>query len=146
MKRFKILWVLLLLVGGYSCNGDDDGDHVTLRERLRTTAQTDPWIITKFIESTEEKTFDFDGFEFTFHNNGSVTTTDGVNNYTGSWSISTTGEDVLEDMRFNISFTSPEEFTELNDDWHILSLDQTKIELTANVAENDPDFLTFERP
>ncbi|AKA33900.1 hypothetical protein VC82_213 [Flagellimonas lutaonensis] len=52
----------------------------------------------------------------------------------------TTGE-----IDFNIFFASPENFSELSDDWNIVSYSATKIELIDESSDGEIDLLTFEK-
>ena len=55
-------------------------------------------------------------------------------------------DDDYGDVDFNIVFSTPADFEELTEDWHIISISNTKIELThVSGGNGGTDFLTFER-
>ncbi|MFN7419673.1 MAG: hypothetical protein ACK5RV_02185, partial [Flavobacterium sp.] len=68
--------------------------------------------------------------------------------YTGVWSVtdSNSNDDSMDDLDFNIAFTTPANFLELTDDWDIQSRTDTKIELIDISGGNGgTDYLTFEK-
>jgi hypothetical protein len=102
------------------------------------------------IDSGEDETMDFAGYTFTFSENGTPTAVRENNTQTGRWSVINDRDrnDRKDDIEFNISFAVPEsnEFDDLNDDWDIISISNTIIELIDRGDANEPsDFLTFER-
>lgn len=69
---------------------------------------------------------------------------------TGSWSITQDddwGDDDdgnhSDEIDFNIFFASPPNFEELSDDWEIVSISSSKIELKDDLDDNDDDRLIF---
>lgn len=144
---FAITAVLILMASLYACSSDQI-------ERLQTDIQNDvergTWRITKFIDSGVDELSDFAGYSFTFNEDGSVTATLDNNTHTGTWSvtrdISDDSDDDLNDLDFNLSFTAPEFFQELTDDWDIISQSNTRIELLdVSGGNGDVDYLTFEK-
>ena len=73
----------------------------------------------------------------------------------GSWSITDDDDDSSDDdsdgdssndIDFNIVFNAPDDFTELSDDWDIISKSDSKIELIDISGGNGgTDLLTFEK-
>jgi hypothetical protein len=55
-------------------------------------------------------------------------------------------DDSLDDLDFTISFASPDNFTELSEDWKVLSRTDSKIELKhVSGGNGGTDLLTFEK-
>lgn len=135
---------LILLAGLFiatSCGKDDE----KIRTQIENNITVGTWRITNFDDSNVDKTDNFTGFNFTFGENGSLTATNGVLTYAGTWSITDGDEDddILDDLDFNIIFTQVNEFGELSDDWDIFAQSNTKLELTEAGGITDTDLLTF---
>jgi hypothetical protein len=135
---------LILLAGLFiatSCGKDDE----EIRTQIENNITQGTWRITNFDDSNVDKTDNFTGFNFTFGDNGTLTATNGVLTYTGTWSITDGDEndDILDDLDFNISFAQVNEFGDLNDDWDIFAQSATKLELTEAGGISDTDLLTF---
>lgn len=106
------------------------------------------WHITKYIDSGNDETNHFAGYNFTFGANNLLTATNGTNTYVGTWNItdSNNNDDNHGDLDFNIFFASPPDFEELSDDWHFISQTSTKIELIDVSGGNvGTDYLSFEK-
>jgi len=144
----KFYLVLLVLASAlYSCNEDDPGLELQTVQQVESSMKSGNWRITKFIDSEKDETHHFNGYTFIFDNNGIVTSTNGVNTFEGTWSItdSNSSDDSPDDMDFNIHFNLTNDFEDLNDDWDFISSSGTKIELIdVSGGNGDTDYLTFE--
>ncbi len=150
--KISILKTVLLLVVVFtisSCSSDDDNSTSnTLQDIIEETIQAGNWRVTKFIDSGDDETSNFSGYTFTFNSDSTLLATNGTNTHNGTWSItdSNSGDDSLDDLHFNIFFTTPDDFEELTDDWDVLSRTNSKIELIDISGGNGgTDFLTFEK-
>jgi len=135
-----------------SCSNDDDDNSNsstdTNQTNIENTVQAGTWRVTKFIDSGEDETSNFNGYSFTFNDNNTLVATNGTNSYDGSWSItdSNSNDDSIDDLDFNISFATPSDFEELTEDWDIISSTDTKIELIhVSGGNGGTDYLTFEK-
>ena len=156
--------VLLLSISLMSamCSSDDDGSQSNNSAEIaqvENTAEAGTWRVTNFVDSGQDETNDFSGYEFTFASNGTLTATNGTTSYTGSWFISDDdssdddssdddGSSSNDDIEFNIFFNVPDsnDFEDLNDDWDIVSYSDNTINLIDISGGNgDTDVLTFER-
>jgi hypothetical protein len=148
MKRLLICIFSIAII---AC--DNDEDKKTTQNKLtevKNTAVTGQWRVTYFFDTDHEETNNFTGFTFVFAENGTVTATNNSISYNGSWSVTDSGStddnNDLEDLDFNLSFTNPPDFEELSDDWEIISLSGTKIELRdVSGGNGGTDLLTFEK-
>ena len=145
------LWIFLFVLsfGMISCsdNGDGDPDLPSL-EQIEDIMISGNWRITKFIDSGKDETNHFSGYDFIFNGNGVLETSNGTNNYSGTWSIldSNSSDDSPDDLDFNILFNLTNDFEDLNDDWDVLSVTSSKIELMdVSGGNGGTDFLTFEK-
>ncbi|SFU74369.1 hypothetical protein SAMN05216480_11835 [Pustulibacterium marinum] len=132
-----------------SCENDDDDTPLDIDTTPASTAlMSGTWRITNFEEDGVNKTINFEGYNFTF-NEGNMVAVDGNNQvYEGSWSVVADDDyDTPPDTNIdlNIYFSSPVSFRDLNDDWDILSITDTTIEV-GDIEDDEPsDYLTFEK-
>lgn len=98
-----------------------------------------------------DNTASFNGYIFEFDTNNLLTVTNGSDNFAGTWSV--TGEDdnddsksEFDDIDFNLQFINPPLFVELTEDWEVINLTDSRIELRHSSGGNGRiDLLTFER-
>lgn len=152
MKKLKILLLLYLvfLVNVASmCSNDDDNSSSSVNQTtVVNTVSSGTWRITLYNDSGTIKTNQFTGYNFTFGPSNVLTATNGTLTHTGIWSVtdSNSNDDSMDDLDFNIAFTTPANFLELTDDWDIQSRTDTKIELIDISGGNGgTDYLTFEK-
>jgi|TARA_R100001460_G_scaffold106608_1_gene154268 hypothetical protein len=149
----KIILAFFIYTGlAMSCDKDDDNTQQleTTVQQTQNTAQSGSWKITYFFDSDQNETNHFNGFTFTFNENGSLVGVNGSTTITGTWSVtdsnSSDDDGGSSDVDFNIFFASPPDFEELSDDWDIISVTNSKIELTdVSGGNGGTDFLTFEK-
>ena len=149
----KIILAFFIYTGlAMSCDKDDDNTQQleTTAQQTQNTAQSGSWKITYFFDSDQNDTNHFNGFTFTFNENGSLVGVNGSTTITGTWSVtdsnSSDDDGGSSDVDFNIFFASPPDFEELSDDWDIISVTNSKIELTdVSGGNGGTDFLTFEK-
>lgn len=161
MKKVFNLGLLLMLsfslMSSMCSNDDDDGgipNNNSLEiAQIQNTAESGTWRITNFVDSGQNETSDFTGYNFSFNADGSLVASNGSNTMTGTWSVtddSNSNDDSSsdDDIDFNIFFPVPDSnnFEDLNDDWDIVSTSSNTIELIDISGGNGgTDFLTFER-
>lgn len=161
MKRIKlILLTITLPLLFIHCSNDDDSnetnDDSMMQEaqNLMAIAMDGTWIISNFIDSGENETNDFQGYQFTFASNGVLTASNGTNTLTGTWSVTTSSSDSNDDdgsssdndIDFNIFFQVSEDndFEDLNDDWDITSSSSSEISLfDISGGDGSTDVLVF---
>lgn len=151
MRKINLLAACLLLAGITACSDDDtklsvNGNATAVANNLKSGT----WRITSFVEEENDETSNFDGYDFTFGTNGVITATNGTNTYTGTWSVydddSSDDDGFDSDIDVAINFTAPDEFTDLTDDWDILSRTGTEIKLIdVSGGDGGTDFLTFQK-
>ena len=148
-----IILVLSLSLMSAMCSSEDDGisDKNSVQiEEVENTAITGTWRVTNYVDSGQNETSDFNGYDFTFSSNGSVTATNGTTTYNGTWSVTSdvSDDDDDSDVDFNLFFSVPDtdNFDDLNDDWDIVSYSDAIINLIdVSGGNGDTDVLTFER-
>lgn len=134
MKTLKLIPILLctfLLTIVSGCSSSDDNSSANPTPVINT-ATSGTWKVTSFIDSGNDETNHFTGYNFTFGTSNALTATNGTNNYTGFWSVTSDDSDddnPSGDLDFNISFATPANFAELTEDWDIVSYSSTTISL-----------------
>lgn len=151
MNKLLLLASTLFLLTWVSCSNDEITPVFTPDE-IENTVEDGTWIVTTFIDSGDDETHYFTGYNFNFEPGGILTASNGSNSYTGTWEVTTddsdddSNDDSDDDLHFNIHFNLSNNFEELNDDWHFISRSDTKIELIDISGGNGGvDYLTFER-
>ena len=106
---------------------------------------TGNWFVTLFEDDGDDVTTDYNGYEFTFFIDGSVTAVSTAETVNGFWSIEDKGSSL--DLVLNFDSTgSSDSFEDINDDWDVLESSQIIIRLSdESGGGNGTDLLTFER-
>lgn len=146
--------IFAFIVGGLffatSCSSDDDSNPSTTNPTatdVTNTVTSGTWRITSYLDSGQDETADFAGYNFTFGTNNVLTATNGTNNYSGIWSV-TNDDDSANDLDFDILFSAPAptSFQDLSDDWDIVERTATKLRVRdVSGGNGDTDYLTFEK-
>jgi hypothetical protein len=133
-----------------SCSSDDAViDNSVKIEQIMDVAESGTWRVTSFIDSGDDETSNFSGYNFTFNNDGTLTATNGSNTYNGIWSVTEDNDSSDDssngnDIDFNISFAAPSNFEELSEDWDIVSSNNSKIDLRhVSGGNGGTDTLSF---
>lgn len=141
--KITILIMLSFALMSSACSSDDDGSNNMSSSEIINTAQSGTWRITSFIDSGEDETNHFIGYNFTFGDNNVLTATNNSNSQTGTWSV--TGSSSPD---FNIFFPVPESnpFEDLNDDWDIVTVNNNTISLIdVSGGNGGTDTLVFQK-
>lgn len=138
----KIL-ILLTIAVFASCSSDDDsGDANTNEfEQIETTLPQGEWEVSKLINGQSDHTTDFESFVFTFNEDGTVVAQNDLFTENGTWAydnFSSSEEELV------LQFGQMTPFDRLNDDWEIVSVTNSKVELSDISGGNgDLELLTF---
>ena len=148
MKNTTFLSMLLFALSFCftACTNDNSEDLTPIV--VENNVKSGQWRITSFIDSGNDETNHFNGYTFTFADNGSLTATNGATTYTGNWNItdSNSNDDNPDDIDFNISFSAPDDFEDLSEDWDIISQSSSHIELRhVSGGNGGTDNLVFEK-
>ncbi|MCB0373249.1 MAG: hypothetical protein KDD31_09595 [Muricauda sp.] len=134
---------------------DTDYEMVLLREcnesaddadvlEIRNIAMGGTWNVALYSESEVDMTTDYAGMDFNFSADYQVEVSvnaDPIAN--GLWRVLRDSEDGL---KFYINFDSDDELGDLTDDWKIVSITSTRIELKDENDDGSYDVLVFEKP
>ncbi|RKY90140.1 MAG: hypothetical protein DRQ01_09660, partial [Ignavibacteriae bacterium] len=98
------------------------------------------WFVFSFIESGNDETADFAGYNINFDISGTVTASNGSNTNNGTWQVLSAGNELLLDFGTDIPFD------EFNEDWDVLSATNTRVELQhVSGGGGGTDTLIFEK-
>jgi hypothetical protein len=154
MNRWIIFSLFLFVF--VACDDDKNDDNQNQRASKVTEVENraingQQWRVTNYTNENVDLTASFTGYIFEFDSNNLVTVTNGSDNFSGNWSVTDDGGDddsksEFDDIDFNLQFINPPMFVELTEDWEILSISDSKIELRHTSGSNGRiDLLTFEK-
>ena len=107
---------------GYYDDGYYDDGYYGDAQVIRDILIAINWKVTSYIDSGNDETSDYNGYTVDFKINDQVSATNGSNTNNGNWFVNSSGNELT------LNFTgSP--FDEFNDDWDIISVTPTRIEL-----------------
>lgn len=150
LRLIPLLAALFMLNVASMCSSDDDNSNSSQDPTpVINTVNNGTWRITFFEDSGNNETNHFTGYNFTFGSGNVLTATNGTNTYTGTWSVTSddSGDDSpSNDLDFNIAFSAPADFTDLTEDWNIITYTSTKIQLVhVSGGNGGTDYVTFEK-
>ncbi len=146
MRHTLLILATTSLIAFTSCKKEDNPKSDTV-SGVTNLATAGTWKITYFFDENDETT-NFTGYNFTFGSDNVLTATNGTNTYTGTWSVtdSNSDDDNLNELHFNIAFSSPANFEDLTDDWNFVEKTETLMKLSdVSGGNGGTDFLTFEK-
>lgn len=151
-KAIYSMFAAGLVLASASCSSDDGGTNngTITAQALSNTVTNGTWRVTAFSEDGIDQTALFTGYNFTFNDNSTVSATNGENTYSGVWTITDDEDDddsnPNSDFDFNLSFTAPDAFTELTEDWDPIERNGNLVRLRhISGGDGSTDYLTFER-
>ena len=125
----------------FSCKKEDNAASIST-SNVSSTILTGSWRITYYWDTDHEETSSFNGYNFIFNSNGSVSATKASSVINGTWS--TRNDD--SKVKLVIAFSSPANFIEISDDWHTIERTDVKIKLQdVSGGNGGTDYLTFEK-
>jgi len=123
-------------------NSANDGDVV----EIRGIALDGPWNVSLYQEGSTDLTTSFAGMDFNFGEMHQVEVSINADpQATGLWRVLRDSE---EGLKFFINFDTMDVLSELTDDWKVVSITSTSIELVdkSDDDDDDVDTLVFEKP
>ncbi len=106
---------------------------------LETILPEGTWIVASYIDDGDNETGDFAGYTINWNSTGTVAATNGGNTNNGTWQVLSGGNKLL--LNFN---GMP--FDEFNDDWDVLMVSDTRVELQdVSGGNGGTDVLIFEK-
>jgi hypothetical protein len=129
MKKILLLLTTVILT---SCQKEDD--------QIQKTLINGTWEISNYIDSGTDETYYFTGYTFNFNADGGLVAKVNSTGVVGNWSQ---GDDDSSD-KLNIIFDQAP-LNELNDDWDIIVISGSTIELKDISSDGQTDFLKFNK-
>ncbi|GAA0871840.1 hypothetical protein GCM10009117_09860 [Gangjinia marincola] len=115
---------------------DDDCDNCTTSELADVFNQCAEWTVDKLERNDQDLEDNYEGYFFSFGNDGSITVTQNATTYTGSWQASGTGNNI--DVVINIP-----SLPDFNATWNLHEIEQEDDEVEVDLRLGD-DRLRFE--
>lgn len=142
MGKFKSISMIACAAILFSCT-DEDNSKTTNPTASEVIDRVDngEWKIINYVKNGAEETEQFADFEFTFDNQNVLNATSGTTVYAGSWIVRDAEGGEVD---FNISFTGPDEFADLSDDWSVVQVSKKMVKL-KEVTDAGTNYLTFKR-
>lgn len=139
----KITFALFAVVLLFSSCKKDNAVSV---KNTENTISKGSWKATSFIEDGNDELSDISDYVFTFEDNGTVKAVKSGVTTTGTWSVGEeSGDDSDSNIHLNINFTT-DPLTKIADDWHVMSVTSSKIELEdVSGGNGGTDELTLEK-
>ena len=142
MKKIKFALIALALIISFSCNQNDNSPVPINTTTVATTVSSGAWRITYYWDTDHDETANFSGYTFTFGGGNILTATKAGTTITGTWTT------LFDDSKTKLvlSFSTPANFVEITDDWHVIERTDSKIRLQdVSGGNGGTDYLTFEK-
>ena len=115
---------------------DDDCDDCDTELLTDVITSCEEWYVDELERNDTDLTDEYDGFTFSFSEDGTVIATDGVDDFQGSWSAEGSGNDIT--MTINIP-----ELPDFNGEWNVHEIEGDDDSPEINLEIGDDDELEF---
>lgn len=133
MKIFLIALGCLLFA---SCSNNDNTSSAS------QVVISGTWRVSLFTNNGTNETIDFSGYTFSFITGGTITVVKNGVSLSGTWSVNTSSNKFSIDLGAKTDVNKP--LGELTDDWKIISVTETVIQLQDDNTSNN-EKLTFSK-
>ena len=143
MKNFLFAAMTMLLIATTGCDKDDDNISTTVTaENVKNTVSAGTWRVAYYYDTDHEETADFAGYNFTFQASGVVSAANDILSRSGTWSaMNDSGK-----TKFVLDFATPADFEDISEDWEVIALSATEIQLRhVSGGGGGTDLLTFSK-
>jgi len=139
MRTIHCIFLSAGLLLSVSCTKDDDNSITSISNTLSSGS----WRITYFVDSGQDETGDFAGYDLTFSgNSNTVIASNGTNSVSGAWAVSNDGSNA----ELNLDFGTNDLFDDLNEDWHVLERTNVKVRMEhISGGGGGTDYLTLDK-
>lgn len=143
-QRKPLLWKALVMgifIVTLACDNTDNP--VVDDGQVNESLVSGSWRVTYYF-SDQDETGDFNGYSFTFNDNGTATATKNSSPVNGFWSTEKSSNGTVE-LTLNFGLSSP--LDELQEDWKILESSDVRIKLehVSNGGTGKKETLTLEK-
>lgn len=130
MKTIATIFALALMVAFSSCSKKNDNNVNPSDNGSKSQMVTGQWLVSYYFDSGKDETGNYNGYTFVLDDNGTLTATNGSSSFTGKWWIGSAGsDDDNSSNRFNIQISGNKAMEDITDDWRIVSLSDSNIQL-----------------
>ena len=140
--NIRIHALIILSIFFFSCSNDNSTTPVITPANVTNVVTSGNWRVTLYVDSGQDETSSFSGYNFVFASGGSVVATKNGASVSGTWST------LLDDSQTKLvlNFITPADFIEISDDWHVIEQTANLIRLEDVSGGNGGiDYLTFEK-
>lgn len=148
-KTILLAALFVLAACDEATDANQDSASAKIMEVENRAINGQQWRITNFRQADINHTETFSGYIFEFDSNNLLTSTNGSENLSGTWSVKSNGnndESEFDNVGFSIVFTNPTSFADLAGNWKIYTITDSTIELRhSTIGSSQPDVIRFER-
>jgi len=135
MKTLAYMLILGLAIGSAACSKTDDSAPASdVSTTVKQDIITDTWVISTYIDDGKNETSRYNGYSFTFADNGTLTASSSGSSFTGTWRIGSddsgyddSGNHSNDDSKLIITISGNYQMDELTDDFQIVSISTSEI-------------------
>lgn len=138
----RVHTIIFLSIFFFSCSRDNSTTPVITPAYVSNVVTSGNWRVTLYVDSGQDETSHFSGYNFVFASGGSVVATKNGTSVSGTWST------LLDDSQTKLvlNFATPADFIEISDDWHVIEQTANLIRLEdVSGGNGGVDYLTFEK-
>lgn len=143
MNTIKIAMASFLIFSMIACTKEDNltTNANEIISQASKTLVTGTWVVSNYNEKGSNQTGNFSNYKFTFSSNNTVKAINGTNTINGTWQ---TGTDDSKAKFVLIFSASNGPFEEISEDWRIIEITTSKINLDhVSGGNGGTSLLTF---
>ncbi len=132
MKVFHVIFAMFLLAGFSACTNGGGSDDVQPDTPSNTLVSAGEWRVSYYFDKDKDETNDFNGYTFSFLDNGVLEASLGGNVTAGTWKV--VSDDGHQKLVITIGLAKP--LSDLSDDWIITERNDSSIKLRDDNDEH----------
>lgn len=137
MKRFYVLLPVIAMAVLTSCSKDDISN-ITVNEAQAFVPGD--WKVTYYFDNSNGVSCEFDGYTFTFGDDGTVTATISGTEYAGLWTVSSSDDDPNFDKEIEITISGTSAMDDLDGKWLITEISETVMKFKDDTPSEEIHF------
>ena len=141
--KFIQKFLPILLFSAVAFTSCDDNSSSNNNSNNNVTPASGTWKVTYFFDKQDETSY-FSGYTFEFGANGSLSSSNGSQSYSGTWS--TGFDDSANKFLIDFSGVVPSALSELEEDWRIIKVEDNFMHFEHTSGGNgDTDIVKFSK-
>ncbi len=144
----KLLFILSITILASCSSNDDSGDvNDDQFQNIETILPQGTWEVSSYFEGNTDRTMDFESFVFTFDQDNTLKAKNDLFTENGTWEYQNSESNPDgNDERLLLEFGGTTPFDLITEDWGIISVSSTKVELSVASGNNGKaELLTFSK-